>query len=98
MDDTPQPGDPGSDDPEPGDAHGPTGDGEPFSGFPDFPGLPGLDFSGIDLSGIDLSEVTRMLQSQGPLNLEIARIVPQTSKHFGCDVKQVKRWVLGFSI
>lgn len=85
MDDTPQPGDPGSDDPEPGDAHGPTGDGEPFSGFPDFPGLPGLDFSGIDFSGIDLSEVTRMLQSQGPLNLEIARQVATAMATGGND-------------
>ena len=57
MTDVPQPGDPdGPDDEEPG----------PFGGA-GLPNLPGLDFSQLDLA-----QVMRLLQSEGPVNWEIA--------------------------
>jgi putative hydrolase len=57
MTDVPQPGGPdGPEEEEPG----------PF-GMPAFPGLPGLDFSQLDLGAL-----MRLLQSEGPVNWEIA--------------------------
>lgn len=60
MTDVPQPGGPdGPEDEEPG----------PF-GMAGLPGLPGLDFSQLDLAA-----VMRLLQSEGPVNWEIAEQV-----------------------
>jgi putative hydrolase len=83
--DSSQPGDP--EEPElPGPDGGGEGGGDPpIPGVPGFPfgGIPGLgglggdgsnfDFSQIDLSQIDVGQVMRMLQSDGPVNWEIAR-------------------------
>lgn len=57
MTDVPQPGD--SEDDETG--------GEPVPGAFGLPGIPGLDFSQLDLA-----QVMRLLQSEGPVNWEIA--------------------------
>ncbi len=57
MTDVPQPGDPEDDE---------TG-GEPVPGSFGLPGIPGLDFSQLDLA-----QVMRLLQSEGPVNWEIA--------------------------
>lgn len=58
MTDRPQPGDPDEpDEPEKRD--------QPVS-----PGLPGMPFGG---GGFDLSQIMRMLQSQGPINWDVAR-------------------------
>lgn len=67
MTDAPQPGDPEDREPKPGEGAswpGP-GDGaaQPF-------GLPGL--GGLDFSQLDIAQVMRLLQSEGPVNWEIA--------------------------
>src|SRR5262245_9652144 len=49
--------------PQPRDPDGPDEEPSPFG----FPGLPGLDFSQLDLA-----QVMRLLQSEGPVNWEIA--------------------------
>jgi putative hydrolase len=59
--DAPQPGDPEDREPEPGD-----GASQPFG----LPGLPGL--GGLDFSQLDIAQVMRLLQSEGPVNWEIA--------------------------
>lgn len=62
MGDVPQPGDGGPDDERPGSPYGPGGFG---AGGPFGPG-------GFDLSSIDMAQMMRMLQSEGPVNWEIA--------------------------
>src|SRR3954451_14197361 len=52
--------------PQPRDPDGPDEEPSPFG----FPGLPGLDFSQLDLA-----QVMRLLQSDGPVNWEIAQQV-----------------------
>ena len=64
----PQPGAPGDDPEEPGE---PGGGPFPFGGSSPFGGE--LDFSKVDFSKIDLSQLMRMLQSEGPVNWEVAR-------------------------
>jgi putative hydrolase len=69
-----QPGDPE----EPEDPFSPGPGDSPIPGFPAFlfgagPGGGEFDLSKIDLSQIDLGQVMRLLQSDGPVNWEIAR-------------------------
>lgn len=79
MADPSQPGDPD----EPEEPETPSGSGGPHAPFGGIPGIPfgigaggpgnEFDLSQLDLSQIDLGQVMRMLQSDGPVNWEIAR-------------------------
>jgi putative hydrolase len=77
VDDPSQPGDP--EEPEDPFPNGLPDDADsPIPGFPAFlfgggPGGEDFDLSKIDLSQIDLGQVMRLLQSDGPVNWEIAR-------------------------
>ncbi|MGZ4801536.1 MAG: zinc-dependent metalloprotease [Acidimicrobiia bacterium] len=56
--------------PQPGGPEGPEDEEPEQFGMAGFPGLPGLDFSQLDLAA-----VMRMLQTEGPVNWEIAQQV-----------------------
>jgi len=53
--------------PQPGDSEDDETGAEPVPGSFGLPGIPGLDFSQLDLA-----QVMRLLQSEGPVNWEIA--------------------------